>query len=92
MNHRQSTHATATSLIARAVLELKKRENITFEQMGELIGVRRVTLMEYTYGDRIPKTRAVKKLARFFQWTPEEVGVAVMFKPEKKRKKRKAKA
>lgn len=88
MNHRPYTPATATSLIARSLMDLKVREKLTFTQMAAVVGLGRAALIHYVYGDIVPRPRAVKILARVFQWTPEEVGVAAMFKPEKKRKRK----
>lgn len=88
MSRPRTSLTTATSPISRAIQEYKLHEKLTMVQLGKVIGLNKETLVQLASDTRFPSTRALKKLARFFQWSPEEVGVAAMFKPKKKGRKK----
>lgn len=88
MNHRKDTPATA-SLISQALLAYRRENKVTYEEMVKQLGISKPTIVAHIYGDHDCTVRMMKKFARLFGWTPEEVGVAALFKPKSAFKKKK---
>lgn len=53
--------------IGKKITELRKKENITQEQLAEKIGVSRQTISKWELGETSPDIKQAKKLANIFQ-------------------------
>lgn len=76
------------SPIAQALINYKNEHKLTLEQMAEQIGLNSVSLGRLTKFGCAPSMKALKTLARFFNWTAGEVGVMTLYPGPKKKWRR----
>lgn len=78
-------------ITARTLKAYRESSGLGWVAIGKQIGVDQETLYGLRAQDRWPSLRTLKKIARFFQWGPAEMGQAVMHVPlhlSKKQKRR----
>lgn len=87
----RGTTPAAGNLTAQALARYKKEHGLTLDQMQELSGVSRDTMMDIWKGEIATTAAVLKKLGRFFEWTAVELGQAALYEPVKKEGKKKKK-
>lgn len=59
--------------------ELRKRVNLTCEQVSEMIGIQESSYRKYECSSRVPKANTIVKLKKVFKCTDEEIMSAVNY-------------
>jgi hypothetical protein len=75
-----------SSPTAKALAAFKKESKLTYRQIQKLAQVDYTMLVAIGQGAVVP-IPTLKRLAKFFQWTPVELGEAAAFEGDRKKKK-----
>jgi ribosome-binding protein aMBF1 (putative translation factor) len=74
---------------ATAIRLHKQESGLTWQQLADEMGLEERNLRMAASGRVETSTRILRKIGRYFQWSPWELGVAILYKlPPRKRKKR----
>lgn len=79
---------TATSPLAKALLQRKAELGLSILDFAEHLGVSHVALAPLLHGGPLLTAKTAKRLAAVFHWTLAELGEMVMYEPEPKERKR----
>ncbi|WP_334328292.1 helix-turn-helix domain-containing protein [Companilactobacillus sp. HBUAS59699] len=53
------------------IRELRKRDHLTQQQIGDFLGVKKASVSSYEGGSRLPDVNAIAKLAKYFNTTTD---------------------
>lgn len=68
-------------ITSRTLKAYRESSGLAWKEIARRMEVTRETLQGFMLQDRWPTLRTLKKVARFFQWGPVEMGQAVMHVP-----------
>ena len=74
--------------LSKALLEYKKLHGLTFLEMQDKLGMSKAVLFRIVHEGETDDLRIMKRLARIFEWSAEDLGVALMHEPEPRKKPR----
>jgi len=77
------------SPLANALLHFREANHLSFKQMQAQLNISEPTLLALFHVGATNSTRLLKRLANFFEWTAEELGVVAMWEPPSKPPRRK---
>ena len=66
------------SLSSASILDYKTRHHLTYAQLAVEVNINQETLMRLVHGQE-PSFLTLKRLAKFFQWTPAEMAIATLY-------------
>lgn len=64
--------------------ELRKRVDLTCEQVSEMIGIQESSYRKYECSSRVPKANTIVKLKHIFQCTDEEIISALNYHTQRR--------
>lgn len=77
------------SPLTNALLYYRETRSLSVKQMAHELGLAHVTLLRLLHSGKAATIQVYKQLARFFEWTPGELGMVMMWEPPPKKKRAK---
>ena len=74
--------------IAKAIWDAKRHLDVSWDDLAKEIGLDDITLTRLGAGVQEVSVPVVQTLARYFRWTLDEVGQAVLYEPKKVKERR----